>query len=410
MTISRVAFLLALASGAISANAQLTFTQLGPLTPAYGTWGNGVSGNGTFAVGNGGLAVSTGRAIKWTGGIPTNMGSLSGYMSSTAVGASFDGSVIIGTCTESPASYAPTRATRWVGTTLQDLGILPNGHSSRAWGVSGDGQVVVGLCFMQDLNTIPFRWSQSSGMVPMGTSNGLTAVTAFGVNADGSMIAGSLSVGRAYRWTESGGYEDLGSATPGGGSSALAISADGNVVVGATYAASNQQRAMRWTSDTGMHSLGLLPNGTSSNARDTNGDGSIVVGQCFTTTGQRAFIWTAGTGMLDLTTFMSSQITGLDGWILYAVEGISDDGATLVGWGTLNGVVQGYRITGITFEDPCPECAADFDANGGVDGGDLAAFIVELETGSQCADVDQNGGIDGGDVGAFFLLFEAGGC
>lgn len=58
----------------------------------------------------------------------------------------------------------------------------------------------------------------------------------------------------------------------------------------------------------------------------------------------------------------------------------------------------------------CPPCAADFDANGGVDGGDLAAFFAEFEVGGACADVDQNGGVDGGDLGAFFSLFEAGGC
>jgi acetyl esterase/lipase len=59
---------------------------------------------------------------------------------------------------------------------------------------------------------------------------------------------------------------------------------------------------------------------------------------------------------------------------------------------------------------PCPRCAADFDANGGVDGGDLAAFFLAFEAGSSCADIDRNGGVDGDDVAAFFNVFEAGGC
>lgn len=71
-------------------------------------------------------------------------------------------------------------------------------------------------------------------------------------------------------------------------------------------------------------------------------------------------------------------------------------------------------ISGLDPVDPacaaCPPCAADFDNNGGVDGGDLAAFFAEFEAGGGCADVDLNGGIDGGDLGAFFALFEAGGC
>ena len=60
--------------------------------------------------------------------------------------------------------------------------------------------------------------------------------------------------------------------------------------------------------------------------------------------------------------------------------------------------------------ETCPECAADFDFNGGVDGGDLAAFFIEFEAGGRCADIDRNGGVDGGDLGFFFTLFEAGGC
>jgi hypothetical protein len=58
----------------------------------------------------------------------------------------------------------------------------------------------------------------------------------------------------------------------------------------------------------------------------------------------------------------------------------------------------------------CPACAADYDNNGGVDGGDLAAFFADFESGEACADVDQNGGVDGGDLAYFFEVFEAGGC
>jgi hypothetical protein len=58
----------------------------------------------------------------------------------------------------------------------------------------------------------------------------------------------------------------------------------------------------------------------------------------------------------------------------------------------------------------CPPCAADYDNNGGVDGGDLSAFFSDFEAGADCADVDLNGGVDGGDLSSFFSLFEAGGC
>lgn len=79
------------------------------------------------------------------------------------------------------------------------------------------------------------------------------------------------------------------------------------------------------------------------------------------------------------------------------------DGRNNWWWAVDNLVIDGK-------DAPCPACAADYDANGGVDGGDLAAFFGDFEAGSRCADVDGNGGVDGGDLGYFFLVFEAGGC
>ncbi len=115
---------------------------------------------------------------------------------------------------------------------------------------------------------------------------------------------------------------------------------------------------------------------------------------------------------------------------------IVGDGANLYSLPRTGGVVQqvgsGFgQISGMTFDDDgrlfvaddgedviwmivpgamCPACAADYDNNGGVDGGDLGAFFADFETGAPCADVDQNGGVDGGDLGFFFQVFEAGGC
>lgn len=53
-------------------------------------------------------------------------------------------------------------------------------------------------------------------------------------------------------------------------------------------------------------------------------------------------------------------------------------------------------------------CTADFDDNGGIDGGDLAAFFTAFEDGAPAADIDHNGGVDGGDLSAFLVAFEDG--
>ena len=58
----------------------------------------------------------------------------------------------------------------------------------------------------------------------------------------------------------------------------------------------------------------------------------------------------------------------------------------------------------------CAPCAADYNQDGGVDGGDIAAFFPDWEASASCADVNLDGGIDGGDIESFFSLWQEGGC
>jgi len=55
-------------------------------------------------------------------------------------------------------------------------------------------------------------------------------------------------------------------------------------------------------------------------------------------------------------------------------------------------------------------CAADFNADGGVDGTDVSAFFTSWQAGDNAADVDLSGGVDGEDVAFFFIAWQAGGC
>jgi hypothetical protein len=55
-------------------------------------------------------------------------------------------------------------------------------------------------------------------------------------------------------------------------------------------------------------------------------------------------------------------------------------------------------------------CAADFNADGGVDGSDVEAFFAAWAAGDHMADVNQDGGVDGSDVEGFFNAWGAGGC
>jgi hypothetical protein len=55
-------------------------------------------------------------------------------------------------------------------------------------------------------------------------------------------------------------------------------------------------------------------------------------------------------------------------------------------------------------------CAADFNADGGIDGADVESFFNAWEIGDASADVNGDGGVDGSDIEAFFLAWSAGGC
>jgi hypothetical protein len=53
-------------------------------------------------------------------------------------------------------------------------------------------------------------------------------------------------------------------------------------------------------------------------------------------------------------------------------------------------------------------CPADFNCDGGVDGGDVNDFFGQWESGGQPADMNEDGGVDGQDVWAFFEHWENG--
>lgn len=55
-------------------------------------------------------------------------------------------------------------------------------------------------------------------------------------------------------------------------------------------------------------------------------------------------------------------------------------------------------------------CIADYNQDGGIDGGDVEAFFMDWESGSAGADVNLDGGVDGSDVEFFFVRWEAGAC
>ncbi len=107
----------------------------------------------------------------------------------------------------------------------------------------------------------------------------------------------------------------------------------------------------------------------------------------------------------------------LGGLVLSAriVYDVNEDGLfndpTGVG-GDVNSVDEAYNVVlyvgNVT--PLAPPCPADYNADGGVDGGDVEAFFFDWEAGSSNADVNFDGGVDGGDLEVFFNAWSNGGC
>ena len=102
------------------------------------------------------------------------------------------------------------------------------------------------------------------------------------------------------------------------------ISADGSVVVGWSFSASGQE-AFRWTQGGGMVGLGDLPGGKyKSSASAVSADGLVVVGWSNSPSGREAFRWTREDGMVGL-----GDLPG--GMFKSSATDVSADGSAVVG-------------------------------------------------------------------------------
>lgn len=229
------------------------------------------------------------------------LGFLPGFAGdSTSDAISADGTTVVGTCV-SATNSANREPFRWTQAT--GMVALPKGTFSQAFGVSANGSVIAGAIGKAA------RWTQSSGWVALGNLSGGATISAQGISGDGSVLVGlgtSTPGTQAFRWTQATGTVGLGD-LPGGSfySIAQAVSGDGTTIVGYSDSGGTGSEAFRWTQTTGMVGLGYMSSpsyetGPSSAAFAVSADGSVIVGQADSVDGAHAFRWTQSTGMVDL--------------------------------------------------------------------------------------------------------------
>ncbi len=306
-----------------------------------------VSANGSAVAAN----VDMAAGYRWTSSGLVGIGTLPGAYATSAEDISSDGSVIVGGVFFSSPEET-VRAHRWTsGGGLQDLGLPAGGVASVGSGVSGDGNTVTGFSFDADFNTTAFRWTNGGGMQSLGTLPGGTTSEGRKVSRDGSTIigvAGTPDGDRAFAWTQSGGMQSLGVLTPGdAGSSAWGVNADGSVVAG-----SSGSNAVIWINGVAQD-IGMLPGATNAIAYTLSDDGSLVGGYSFFGFEATATLWSQELGTVDLNTYLPTLGIDLTGWELDYTRDISADGTTIVGEGVFNGELRGWVVT-----IPAPGAAA----------------------------------------------------
>jgi hypothetical protein len=177
--------------------------------------------------------------------------------------------------------------------------------------VSNDGSVVAGQLASGSYGA--FRWTQGSGVVPLGRDQKVGTGGTVGISADGVVIASSIgSPDSSYTtqglWSQATGWRELMPPAPSDGGTVdgsygniWSLSGNGTTPVGLYWrpGQGNRAHASKWTGATGVVDLGGCTTGQSSRANGVNYDGSVIVGWVETPTGPwRPAAWVNGSLVL----------------------------------------------------------------------------------------------------------------
>ena len=223
----------------------------------------------------------------------------------------------------SDVSLRPFRAVRRAG--IQELALPPGSNGGVAYSINEQGEAAG---YASGASGIRPVWWSRRGEVQLLQSLDNASAKVFDLNDRGDFVGVSGADTRAaVAWPRKGGIVSLGTLPGYTHSEAVGVSENGAIVGVATGASGfpNRARALLWTSaGAAVQDLGTLPGGTDSRARDVNSRGEVV-GMSSSAEGDRAFVWTASTGMLDL-----NKLVSVPGLVMTDALGISKKGDILV--------------------------------------------------------------------------------
>jgi probable HAF family extracellular repeat protein len=198
-----------------------------------------------------------------------------------------------------PSSVLPFRAVRHTG--FQLLPLLDQDTSGAAYGINDSGESVGFSGGTDGVRAV--WWTRKGEVTGLPSLPNFTTTKALDINKKGDIVGYAGEADKvAVLWPSKGNIIPLDNLSTYTSSQAEGISDSGDIVgyASAFDPTAVRLRAVLWPAGSiTPRDLGVLPGGSTSRARqvDTNG---VVVGTSDSSVGNRAFIWTADTGMRDL--------------------------------------------------------------------------------------------------------------
>ena len=282
--------------------------------------------------------------------------------------------------------------------------------ATSCWGLSGDGNAMVGLGWHAQCAARAYSFTQSGGLVDLGTLVAGRSTRANACSEDGSFAVGwqdNLSGFRQGAVWKAGAERLITTSTGVPVGEAGAVNSAGTWVVG-LGASGNSFLAWRWSEATGTL---LLPASPIANFRGfptaISDDGSRILmfyrTQFPPATGGEGYMWINGT-LHTLESLAAEAGIVLTPDVRMALPlGMSRDGYTIVGTARTASGIQGFVL-----DLPRPAgCPADITGDGLVAAEDLTALLLAWGSTSSSADLDGDGAVAAPDLAELLLAWGA---